>query len=250
MNNVRHMVNRKTLNILYIGAGLDIAGVLNYVNTNINMLNDNYVCKVRVYICIDTLPRSPQQTSSQIQYKQYKTNFTDDLIKVCEEHNFELREAIQLDNTYGLRVSCYKQMYYSCCGYEKPEYINPELWIFTNYKTNETIKYYISTNIEVNQDEQMVRDIRNSHILYINKHIPSEVLFQLYNRKTRKIVATAETSFQINKVTKGSILKILNYNINFFHRYILVTESDSRIFNDFNDFKTNLQLYNKNLNYI
>ena len=87
------MVNRKTLNVLYIGAGLDIKRILNYVNTNINTLNDNYVCKERVYICIDNLPRSPQQTSTRIQYKHYKKNFTDDLIKVCEENDFELREA-------------------------------------------------------------------------------------------------------------------------------------------------------------
>ena len=245
------MVNRKIIRILYIGAGLDVKNILDYVNKNINVLNDNFVCKQREYICVDSLPRSPNQTLQSISYKNYVNNFTDNLIKICEERGFELKEAIQLDDTYRQNtLSLTKKCYYSFCGHIIPTHINPELWIFTNYKTNETIRYYISTNVDVNQHELLVRDIRNSNILYINKYIPSCVLFELYNRKQRKIVATCDTNFQVNKTNKDSILKVLNYNINFFNKYILLMPDKYRIYNDFNDFKDKVIKYNKNLNNI
>ena len=245
------MGNHKTLNLLYIGAGLDIKNMLTYVNKHISILNDNYACKDRVYICVDSLPRTPIQNDTSINYGKYKKDFTDELIKMCEESGFELREAISLDTKYVYNaMSCLKKVCYSCCGYTTPAYINPELWIFTNYKTNETIKYYLSTNIEVNQHELLLNDIRKSNVLYIHKHLPSSVLFSLYNRKPRKIVATYETCFQVNKTTKGSILKVLNYNINFFYRYILVLPDKNKIYNDFNDFKDKLHRFNKNVNNI
>lgn len=244
------MVNRKNLNILYIGAGLDIKNILDYTNKNINILNDNYVCKERTYICVDSLPRTIHQTTRTINYKEYVSEFTDELIKICEERGFELKEALELDNTFVSNISILKYLYYSCVGYKAPRYINPELWIFTNHRTNETIRYYISTNIEINQHELLVRDIRNSNILYVNTYLPSSILFELFNRKPRKIVTTHTTCLQINKTNQNSILKVLNHNINFFYRYILVLGDKNKIYNDFNDFKDKLLKYNKNINNI
>jgi hypothetical protein len=242
------MGTHKTLRILYIGGGLDIKTTVEYVRKNINILNDNYVCNERIYICVDSLPRTPNQTSSTIDYSQYTVTFTHNLIKICEELGFELKEAIELDNNYAEnRVGFAKKLYYKCRGYICPEYINPQLWIFKNYKTNETIRYYISTNIETTKEnELLVKDIRESNILYIHKYIPSSVLFELYNKKARKIVATYDTVFQVNKTTKDSILKVLNYNINFYRKYILITpDKTNRLYNDFNDFKDKSIKYNK-----
>ena len=244
------MGNHKTLRTLYIGAGLDIKNTIEYIRKNIAILNNNYVCKEPIYICIDSLPRSIHQTSTTINYSHYNNTFTDELLKICEELGFELKEAIELDNTYAKHnLSCFKNLYYNCCGHLCPPYINPQLWIFKNYKTNETIRYYISTNIETtNISELLIRDIRDSDILYINKYIPSSILFELYNRKSRKIVATYDTVFQINRITKESILKILNYNINFYKTYILIApDKTNRIFQDFNDFKDKSIKYNKRL---
>jgi len=241
------MGNHKTLRTLYIGAGLDIKNTIEYIRKNIAILNDHYVCKENIYICVDSLPRTIHQNSKKINYSHYLHTFTDDLIKICEDLGFELKEAIELDSTYAqYELSCIKYIYYSCCGNICPEYINPQLWIFKNYRTNETIRYYISTSIEIHSEhELLVRDIRDSDILYINKYIPSSILFELYNRKSRKIVSTHNTVFQINKTTKDSILKILNYNINFFKTYILIApDNTNRIFNDFNDFKDKSIKYN------
>ena len=46
------MGNHKTLNILYIGAGLHIKNMLTFVNKNTSILNDNYVCNEKVYIAL------------------------------------------------------------------------------------------------------------------------------------------------------------------------------------------------------
>jgi hypothetical protein len=250
------MVNKKTFKILYIGAGLDIKTLLQNTETHIDILHlqntkpntsenkleinsSSSLNMTRIYVCVDSLPRSSDQTEVDILYTKYKQDFAYELISICETHGFELQQAIELDTTFSSsKVGIYKRIYYYCFGYNVPDYINPELWVFTNYKTHETIRYYISTNIEVNQHELLLHDIRDSDILYINTYIPSCVLFDIYHKKHRKLVCTEATSFQLNSITKNSILKILNYNINFFKSYIrLFADKTYTIFDSFNDIK-------------
>jgi hypothetical protein len=135
--------------LLYIGSGLHIKPVTNFLQT-------------KNFIFIDTLPRSEySENINKISYNKY---FYNNLIDKFKNYKFELTSETTLNNVI-----------------DNIEYkINPSLLIFNNIKTNQTVNYYISTNFLYSQNENLLKDIAESDGLIISSYYPSKHLLKYF----------------------------------------------------------------------
>ena len=75
----------------------------------------------------------------------YKEKFIYNLVTYCGDCGFTLDSVSTTDKNYYKKImTCNQRIYYLFNKF--PKYINPTLLAFTNQKTGQTIKYYISTN--------------------------------------------------------------------------------------------------------
>jgi hypothetical protein len=132
--------------ILYIGADLNI--------NIVNIFND-----VKIFVFVDNQPRS-KSDRYYFSDRDYNSNFIDKLLIIMYENGFKLSKNFSLDKNYHNNIlNLKKKFYYSI--FDLPTYINPELFIFENNKTNQVVKYYISTNINDNMNESLYFDLIN-----------------------------------------------------------------------------------------
>ena len=146
--------------ILYIGAGCHIEPV-------------SHLTETKEFVFIDTQPRSEYETldpSFDSQYYRYQ--FLINLEAECSNYGFELETSCEFDNNYFNQIISWKQ-YFFYCFHKIPPAVNPILVIFTNKKTNQLLKYYISTNIHFNMNISLKNDIETSDGFIISGYNPS-----------------------------------------------------------------------------
>jgi hypothetical protein len=173
--------------LLYVGAGTHIEPVKHFPNT-------------KLFIFIDTQPRSEFDSFFYKFYKQnykqfYRPNFLHNLKSILfNSYGFTLDECYCIDKNYYKKIISWK-CYYSSWIYKIPEYINPFLLVFKNNKTAQTIKYYISTNIKFNINEQIIHDIKTSDGIIVSGYLPDVEILNYFDNP--KIFFGYNTSFYI-----------------------------------------------------
>lgn len=179
--------------ILYIGTGLHVEPVIDF-------------SEVKDFIFIDTQPRSEfDDCHVFFDKRMYKKNFILNLIKKFKILNFELVETIVLDKKFKKTyLSIIQKIYY------KPSNINPTILYFVNKKTNQTVKYYVSTNIKINYHKLLDFDLSSSDTLLISGHFPDDKLLN-YIDKPKKLVCYSGTVYKcdIQEIDEKTILPYL-----------------------------------------
>jgi hypothetical protein len=158
--------------ILYVGAGVDLRPIQNFTNT-------------KKFIYVDTLPRS---TCDEINYlgcgfrsDLYSENFMISLFDECTRLNFELVSFQEINPEFYKKIFTPKQrIYYSFHPKKIPTLINPHVITFVHRKTQQTLKYYLSTNIEKNMNVQLSKDIIACDSIFISENIPSHKVLEYF----------------------------------------------------------------------
>ncbi len=159
--------------LLYIGAGthLDIFKHFPYVEK---------------FILVDTQPRgycNYNDSKNIFDYGCYVKSFIGNLITQMCKNNFMLTSITKLDKKYYKKIFNTKQkIYYKLFKHKIPEFINPSLLVFNNIKSNQMVKYYISTSIEYNLTNELYQDIKETDGLIVSGHNPNLKLLDILDR--------------------------------------------------------------------
>lgn len=181
---------------------------------------------VKEFIFIDTQPRSEFDDKSFYQ-GFYKQNFYDDLIHKCICFGFHLKSKEVLDSTYYKSIfTLWQRIYYSLWNV-LPHHINPTLLTFFNERTRQTIKYYISTNIEYNMTVSLQQDIEEADALVVSGYHPNIKLLE-YFTKPKIFIGYSNTCYDLNKDKEeedNSIISVLHQTekSEYFYKYITVS---------------------------
>jgi hypothetical protein len=160
----------------------------------------------------------------------YNHDFIDNLIEKCKENNFILKDIIELDKKYknNILTPLQKAQYLLF----ELKYLNPTLLVFYNSITNQTIKYYVSTNIEYNMNLELSEDIENSDGFIVSGLSPStKILDHFFTPKI--FLGYNNTNYVINsndfydEQKRNTITYLLYSNksdiiTNYFDKYYLV----------------------------
>ncbi len=176
--------------ILYIGAGLDI-----YITRQLNEACD--------FIFVDSQPRSAYDDNTRFRKSLYNNSFLNNLIKEAYSLGFIFKKTIPLDNTYYKKILTLRQTIYYLFN-KMPECINPMLVLFYNNKTQQSIKYYISTNIVKNMNKDLIDDISSCDALYVSGYNPNNC-FLFYVNKPIIFIGSSNTIYNFNDYTEEDL---------------------------------------------
>ena len=209
--------------LLYIGTGLHIDPVLHFKET-------------KKFIFIDTQPRSEFDTPNKFTYIFYRKQFIIDLEIKLSTYGFILDKCIVLQKKYYKNLFTFIQrLYYA---FTRPPLINPTLLVFTNKRTKQTIKYYVSTNIEYNMTDKIKKDISTCDGLIVSGYIPMICLLD-YITSPIKFFGYTKTCYSIpeentfDKEKDDTIIYFLHNNkcsiIYYFKEFYVVNDETSEI---------------------
>ena len=146
--------------ILYIGAGCHIEPISHLINTN-------------EFVFIDTQPRNEfDSVYPKFDKSLYRTNFINKLTTECSNYGFIMDSVYEIDKKYFKKIVSWKQYFYYVFN-KKPKFINPTLIVFKNNKTLKTLKYYVSTNFQLNMNPILKQDIETSDGIIVSGYIPN-----------------------------------------------------------------------------
>jgi hypothetical protein len=127
--------------IMYIGAGLDLAP-LDHLKT------------ANEFVYVDTLPRSEFDRKGTFREYYYRDDFVDRLKDSLKDKGFMFLYEEVLDPEYFTDIlSWYQRLVYLNKVKQTFPYICPTRLIFYNNNTKQTLKYYVSTNLEYNMPD-------------------------------------------------------------------------------------------------
>ena len=166
--------------LLYIGTWHHIKPVMHFPKT-------------KKFIFIDTQPRSEHDEPDYFYEGFYRRRFIDGLLVKCHKYGFVLQNEKVLDSDYYKNVLTIRQFEQYQRQTNKSEIrlefdtgqpccINPTLLTFVNKKTKQKIKYYVSTNILYNMNDELERDIRESNGLIVSGYLPDGKLLEYFNK--------------------------------------------------------------------
>jgi hypothetical protein len=229
--------------ILYVGAGCHIQPVSHFKN-------------VKEFVFIDTQPRN-EFDSYTYNFSEfgYRTKFVVNLIEECRKYNFILKKSTELDKHYYKKIISWKQ-YFHFLLHSPPLYINPNLLVFTNNQTNQTIHYYISTNIAFNMTPCLQQDIETCDGLIVSGYHPEKELLKLF-RNPITFYGYSNTYYLIDRTNfchqeKNTIIYWMQTNPQhikyYFKDFFMITKDNGTIMKcyDFNDFKLTIELHDIN----
>ena len=184
--------------LLYIGPWNHIELTLNY-----NLQH------VKEYIYIDTQPRSEDDKPFKFSRHFYRDEFMKNMVKKCNDFNFNLIELKTLDANYykKLNLGIFEKIFYKTLY---PD-INPCLYVFKNNTTGVILKYYISTNIKYNMTNELKNDITNSDALFVSGYYPDNEVLKYFNTPKSFIGAT-NTIYRKDEDTDKSIIEYMLSN--------------------------------------
>ena len=218
--------------ILYIGTGNHIQPVRDFP-------------LVKEFIFIDTQSRSEWDNQS---YDSgcYKRDFHDDLIHKCICFGFQLVSTCVIDPNYYKSLFTIKQRIYYSLWDILPAHINPTVLTFFNEKTQQIIKYYISTNIQYNMCPKLQNDIEQADALIISGYHPTSKLLE-YFTKPKIFIGYSGTYYDVDKDdTDDTIMSVLHQKeqikSEYFNKYLAVIKKTSQIIECFDIFDLKIKV--------
>lgn len=216
--------------ILYIGAGLHIEPVIHFKDT-------------KNFVFIDSQPRNEFDSySPKLSNQTYKSKFFSNLLETYGKYNFHLELVYEIDKNYYKKIVSWKKRFHYLF-HKLPPHINPTLLIFTNNYTNQTISYYISTNIKFNMKRILLSDIESCDGLIVSGFFPDSILLQ-YIKKNVTFFGYTNTCYNINQydefADKNNIIYLLQTSSEeyFTHFYMIIKETGVLVkYDNFKDFK-------------
>jgi hypothetical protein len=201
--------------LLYVGAGDHIEPVKHFILT-------------KEFIFIDTLPRNEFDSYlPNLNMECYKEKFIYNLVTYCGDCGFMLESVSTIDKNYYKKImSCKQRIYY--LFHKFPKYINPTLLVFTNQKTGQKIKYYISTNIKYNMNKSLQKDIETSDGLIVSGFQP-EIELLKYFKQPKSFFGYTESCYTVS----NNKLDVIRDQLNIFHLFQNDIYRISKYFNDF-----------------
>ena len=127
---------------LYVGAGIDTQPLLHFP-------------LAQVFICIDSQPFSEYGRSSVFDDELYRYDFIEKLIGAYAQIGFILSSRKICNNNHNIK---------------------PELFVFWNKETHQSIKYYTSTDILYDLNPDLITDIQQTTALIVSRYFPHKVL--------------------------------------------------------------------------
>ena len=151
--------------IMYIGAGLDL-----------NPIDD--LKKANEFIFVDTLPRSEFDREGKFRDYYYRDDFVDCLKDKCKQKGFILLYEEDLEPQYFTKIlSWYQRIVWLNKVKQTFPYICPTRLIFFNNNTNQTLKYYVSTNIDYNMPiDCLFKDLQSCDGWIVSGFHPPKIL--------------------------------------------------------------------------
>lgn len=227
--------------ILYVGAGLHIMPVTHFPQT-------------KQFIFIDSQPRSEFDSTHPKFYNGfYRPHFVNDLVATCQHYGFILDSYTILDKKYYKNIISNK-WYYSSWFYKIPTDINPTVLVFTNKRTKQTIRYYISTNIRFNMNNILENDIATSDGIIVSGYFPEIEILQYFIRpkvffgytNTCYNISSSFSSDNENTIIYFLHKCICNRQYYFIEFYMVYDDSGVIIkCEDFNSFLDNIKEHDK-----
>jgi hypothetical protein len=179
-----HFISVTSNKMLYVGAGYNINPVIHFPKT-------------KMFVFIDSQPRS-QHDNIYGKYSKhfYKNTFRDKLVKKYKEHGFILHSYRILNPNYSNEIMTWKQ--YILSWYESiPTDVNPSLLTFKNKETEQTIRYYISTNIRRNLGIRLYKDIQTCDTLIISSYYPESEILNIFD-SPKIFIGYNDTNYRVN----------------------------------------------------
>jgi hypothetical protein len=192
--------------ILYVGCGTHLEVLLHFQDT-------------KEFVFIDTQPLS--EYDATIYYKPfYRPNFINIVLSKLRKLNFMIQSVTNLDKKYYKKIFTLKQKLYYLF-YRKPEYINPSLLTFYNIHTKQTIKYYVSTDIDNTNISELHNDIKSCDTLLVSGYFPS-INYLKYFTTPIKFIGYSNTCYNIDKDnSENNIIQYFYRNKDLIQQYIL-----------------------------
>lgn len=216
--------------VLYIGAKLKLDYIYDFPNAN-------------EFVFVDTLPRSSWDNTKFIT-KLYDDIFINALNIHLRTRGFTLSKQIEIDPNYYKKIMTCNQRLFT--RIQNLKYLNPCLLIYVNEKTNKTIRYYISTNIQYNMNKILKFDIESADTLLVSSYVPSQILMNYFDYP-KKLVAYSHTCFKpsVYPPVDITIIDFIKQNRNIANKYfreyfIICSETGSMTsYSHFDDFLDN-----------
>jgi hypothetical protein len=164
--------------MLYFGAGLHIEVVTHF-------------SQIKEFVFIDVQPRSEFDP-----LPGYKEKFYDNLIQTCSIYGFTLFATIVLNKLKTVTKLC--------------PHINPTLLEFSNASTGQTLKYYISTNIEYDMCPILQRDIASADAMIFSGYFPSKKVLEFIDIHALTFYCYTWTGYFNSDSVKDKILDTLH----------------------------------------
>lgn len=153
---------------------------------------------VKQFVFVDTQPSSEFDKKNTFLYEYNQPNFITNLFKKLTDFDFELVEKCKLDDTYHKCLTW--SQYFSSFVFGLPEYFYSTLFIFKNKKTNQYIKYYVSTDFLHNMNFNLFIDIKTADSLLISGYSPSASLLTYFNKPKNLICCSQIVNYFPDKI--------------------------------------------------
>lgn len=221
-----------------------------YIGSNIHIEPINHFPNTKDFVFIDTQPRSEFDTyHPKFNIHCYRPKFYSNLIKTCQQYGFILKSSYELDSNYYKNILSWKKKFeYFVQGF--PEFINPTLLVFINNITNQTINYYISTNIKFNMTPILCSDIESCDGIIISGFYPDIELLK-YIKQPICLFGYTNTYYIIEKPNndfdKQNIiyyLQTFNDNIKYYFKDFFVIVKETGVIykcTNFDNFKLTIE---------
>jgi hypothetical protein len=173
--------------IMYLGAGLHLDPLDHFKTAN-------------EFVFVDTLPRSEFDREGIFYEDCFCHDFVNDLIKKCSKKGFILLLDEMLDEQYFIKImSWYQRWIFLNKVKQTFPYICPTRLTFYNNETNQTLKYYVSTNIDFNSPiNSLSTDLSTCDGLIVSGfHPPMCLLYFIYT--PLKLFGYSGTVFKLSK---------------------------------------------------
>lgn len=158
--------------IIYIGTGCHLDVVAHFPN-------------VSEFVFVDTQPRS-EFDSMEPNLDFYRDQFVNTLLSAGVERNIELIDVRELDTLY-------------IQDKDNLPFLNPTLLTFMNNRTDQIIRYYISTNIRYNALRELADEIKQVDGLIVSGYYPDIALYDLLDeRRPIHFIGYSRTCYTIN----------------------------------------------------
>jgi hypothetical protein len=179
--------------LLYIGAWAHIDPVFHFKKT-------------KQFVFIDTQPRSEFDHPNVFETCFYRHTFYNRIINTWFQHGFQLVSTTVLDKDYYKKLTLHTEYDDKHTDDTTYEHSNPTLLHFENPITEQTINYYISTNIKYNMCPILEEDIKETDGLLLSGYFPNSMLVDYLPETNKTWYCYSETCYAYDPEEKNDTI--------------------------------------------